>query len=156
MALQVGSKFKVVKGCVAFGLNKGMSGKVLDIKPFGREYNYNVRIHLEINGRSLCLWARHPNRLEDAEIRLIRGNPLEYVEIQAMEQARMPKIKKITETQVLEAFDRFDSNPYTSTNDYYFDQDKLGNWWVLGEDGRKWWLCQDKQGAITFIEHKVS
>jgi hypothetical protein len=68
----------------------------------------------------------------------------------------MPKKKKISEEEVIAAWDDSAANPYTSVNDYSFTQNGAGDWWVIGDDGRQWWAWRGDNDKIAFTEHKPS
>jgi hypothetical protein len=84
MALEVGTKFKVTKGCRILVITKGQGGVVKAIEPLGAEFSYAVRLTLDIGGRTRILSALHPNRLNDEIVRLRRGDPTQYIEIVAL------------------------------------------------------------------------
>lgn len=75
------TKAVISKGSRALNLTKGTTVYVRDVQSMGAEYSHNVKIVLEICGKSRVLWARHPNRLKDSTLRLNNGNPLNYIEI---------------------------------------------------------------------------
>lgn len=61
---------------------------------------------------------------------------------------------KLTEENVIRAWEVSPTNPYTSVNDYYFDQNERGDWWVIGDDGRKWWAWWNVYGKrIAFTKY---
>lgn len=76
---------KIVKGCKARNLNKGTSWQVASVEPLGADYSYAVRVTMRrLNGfgpHVVSLYARHPNRLADASIRLNDGRPEHSIEI---------------------------------------------------------------------------
>lgn len=85
-ALTTGMKVKLVKGCKAFDLPKGISAQVVSVKELGPDYNYNVSVTLKFlngfkSGQTKTLQARHPNRLKDDCVRLSHANPTQYIEI---------------------------------------------------------------------------
>jgi hypothetical protein len=88
MANQIatGTKVKIVKGCKAFDLPKGVLAKVIEVKELGPDFNYNVSVTLKFlngfkSGQTKTLQARHLNRLSDDVIRLGSSNPLNVIEI---------------------------------------------------------------------------
>jgi hypothetical protein len=84
--IAIGNKVKVLKGCKALDLPKGISVQVIEVKELGKEYNYNVSVTFKIlngfkSGTVKTLQARHPNRLQDAVVRLSHANPLNFIEV---------------------------------------------------------------------------
>ncbi len=78
--ITVGSSVKILKGCKARDIAKG-SAKIYDMVELGKEYGYSVRVVLSYNGRLIAFYARHPNRLADAQVSLNDGNPLHNIKI---------------------------------------------------------------------------
>lgn len=80
-ALTNGTRVRIVKGCQTREVVKGSQATVV-IRPLGREYGYSVQVALTFtNGRVLSFYARHPNRLSDAVVRMNDGNPLHVIEV---------------------------------------------------------------------------
>lgn len=84
--LVAGNKVKIVKGCKAFDLPKGVLAQVTEVKELGADFNYNVSVTLKFlngfkSGQTKTLQARHPNRLADTCIRLSHARPSEFIEI---------------------------------------------------------------------------
>lgn len=76
----VGSSVKILKGCKARDIAKG-SAKIHDVIELGAEYGGGVRVLLDYKGRLIAFYARHPNRLADAQVNLNDGNPLHNIKI---------------------------------------------------------------------------
>ena len=88
--LNINDRVRVVKGCNARGVQKGVTMVVRNIKPLGADYSHSVHVSLEhINGpkhNTLQAWyARHINRLNDETINLNDGNPLHAIKIRKLE-----------------------------------------------------------------------
>ncbi len=84
--LTVGARIKLEKGCKARGIDKGCSAKVTAITPMGPDYGHCVRVTFMMlsgfkGGKAFSFYARHMNRLADAEIRMNDGNPSHTIEI---------------------------------------------------------------------------
>lgn len=82
--LAAGNRVRIVKGCAARNIAKNGSAQIVSVTPLGPDYGYSVRVVLAMlrgDGKAHVLFARHPNRLADAVIRLNDGNPTHTVEI---------------------------------------------------------------------------
>lgn len=85
-AIQAGTKVIIAKGCKALDLHKYTHAVVTDVQELGAEYSHNVRVTLRITtgfkaGKVVSLFARHRNRLLDANVGLNNGNPSHRIEI---------------------------------------------------------------------------
>ena len=76
-----GTQIKIVKGCRARNLSKGTRGTVTAVTELGADYSHQVRVTIQIPGRTIAWCARHINRLSDPTVRLNDGNPLHTIEI---------------------------------------------------------------------------
>lgn len=81
-----GARVRIEKGCNALGITKGATAVVKSAEPMGKEYGYSVRVVLYflnsfMSGKTVVLWARHANRLNDAYVSLNNGDPTKKVEI---------------------------------------------------------------------------
>lgn len=90
-----GVRVKLVKGCQARGLDKGISVQIKAVEPLGAEYSYSVKVtFVPVNGfkagRTFIFFARHINRLSDASIRLNDGMPSHTIEIQRIPAHAQP------------------------------------------------------------------
>lgn len=86
MAITVGSKVRIEKGCNALGITKGSSAQVKEISELGADYNHSVRVELFFlnsfsSGKTFRLYARHINRLSDGHVNLNDGNPFHKITI---------------------------------------------------------------------------
>jgi hypothetical protein len=85
-ALTPGNRVTIAKGCKAREVNKGVTALVKSVTPLGPEYSHQVRVTIQLlngflAGRNLSFYARHPNRLSDAVVRMNDGNPLHVIEV---------------------------------------------------------------------------
>jgi hypothetical protein len=85
-AIIAGTVIRVSKGCKAFGVDKGVSAKVLEVTPLGADYSHQVQVRLFFlngfkSGKTITLTARHPNRMSDTSVRLHNGDPTKNIEI---------------------------------------------------------------------------
>jgi len=79
----------VRKGCKAFGITKGTTLEVTEVRPLGADYSHQVRVSFKVRvGRgfygqyTFSLNARHINRLSDPFTRFHNGDPTENIEIE--------------------------------------------------------------------------
>jgi hypothetical protein len=79
--LAAGTRVRIVKGCAARSVAKNGTAQIVSVTPLGADCGHSVRVVLSYAGRTLVFFARHPNRLADAVVRLNDGNPLHTVEI---------------------------------------------------------------------------
>lgn len=86
-ALQAEDKVSVEKGCRDLHLNKGMQATVKSIQLLGADYSHSVKVVLTFSGKTVVLYARHPNRLEDTIINLNDGCPEHLVKIRRGEKS---------------------------------------------------------------------
>ena len=77
-----GATVKITKGCKARDIDKGRA-LVVSVKEMGPEYSHTVRIVLGYKGRNVAFYARHINRLSDAEVNLNDGNPSHTIKVRA-------------------------------------------------------------------------
>lgn len=79
-AVKAGDRLKVVKGCKAWGLSKGITVYIDDLIRLSSDYSFAVKLVLKpLNGfkagQLIAFYARHPNRLSDPIIHLNDGRP---------------------------------------------------------------------------------
>lgn len=79
----IGKWVEVVKGSKSLSISKGTQLYVADIKELGSDYSYSVRLVLSYNGRTMHLYVRHMNRLNDWEFNLNNGDPLKKIRVRA-------------------------------------------------------------------------
>lgn len=82
---------KVLSGCRALNIKKGEKYTVTTIESLGSEYSHGVRLVLVKTylslagnteyGKKTVLWARHMNRLNDAEFNLNNGDPFKKIRV---------------------------------------------------------------------------
>lgn len=82
-----GTRLKIIKGCRARDLHKGITIQIESVQEMGAEYSHSVKVTFRPvdgyhAGALFVFWARHRNRLLDGIIRLNDGNPLNVIEIQ--------------------------------------------------------------------------
>ena len=75
MSIAVGSKVRIEKGCKDLEITKGSTAKVVSITELGPDYSHSVRVELLflnsfLSTKTLCLYARHINRLSDPFVNL--------------------------------------------------------------------------------------
>lgn len=83
------SKAIITKGCAALNLTKGVTVHVKSVTELGPDYGHNVRLVLQVlngfsAGKTVSLYARHKNRLADADTRLNNGDPTKVVIIRGV------------------------------------------------------------------------
>jgi hypothetical protein len=81
-----GTRVRILKGCKAREVSKGVTAVVKTVEPLGAEYAHAVRVSIQLlngfgSGRTLNFYARHPNRLADLIVRMNDGNPLHVIEV---------------------------------------------------------------------------
>jgi len=81
-----GTRLRLVKGCKARGLDKGITVRVVGITPLGAEYSHAVKVTFRpVNGfsagKTFGFYVRHANRLTDPVVRLNDGNPTHTIEV---------------------------------------------------------------------------
>jgi hypothetical protein len=79
------SIFTVSKGSKYYQIKKGWKGSVISITHLGKEYSYNVKVMIWIDGRKICLRAINKNRLNDDVVRLLGPDPTHRIEIRPNE-----------------------------------------------------------------------
>jgi len=82
--ITAGTNVKILKGCNARNIRKGTTWHVREVQPMGAEYSHQARVVLTHGSRVLTFWARHPNRLNDATVRLNDGSPNYTIEVKAL------------------------------------------------------------------------
>lgn len=82
--ITTGTNVKIVKGCNARNVTKGTTWHVREVQAMGAEYSHQVRLVLTLGPRVLTFWARHPNRLAAATVRMNDGSPSYTIEVQAL------------------------------------------------------------------------
>lgn len=82
MALSVGSKFVVVKGCEARNVRKGSRGQILDIRPVDSGVQ-KVVLCLP-TAATISFYVRHQNRLADSVVNMNDGNPMHKIQVRAL------------------------------------------------------------------------
>ena len=85
-AITTGSRVKLSKGCKARGWTKGALAVVKSVEPLGAEHSHMVRVAIQFlntfsAGKTVCVYARHVNRLSDAEVSLNDGSPENQIRI---------------------------------------------------------------------------
>jgi hypothetical protein len=86
MAIVVGSRFKITKGCRSLDLSKGVTCRVERVTELGPEWSNNVSVAFRpLNGfeagKPRMLFACHPNRLADAVVQLNNGDPTKTIRV---------------------------------------------------------------------------
>lgn len=77
---------KIIVGCRALGLSKGMIADIISIDDaMGAEYSHMARVVLQFQGRRVSLWARHINRTQEAIFHLNNGNPLNRITVRRLD-----------------------------------------------------------------------
>lgn len=80
--LVAGDRVRITKGCEARHISNGRVFTVTAVEELGPDYSHSVRVGLQsAAGRTISFYARHRNRLSDAEINLNDGNPLHNIRI---------------------------------------------------------------------------
>ncbi len=79
-AITTGSKVLVLAGCRARDITKGQGARVILVEP--RE-DHAQKVVLEIipTGRRVVFFARHANRLADAQVHLNDGDPTHRITV---------------------------------------------------------------------------
>lgn len=86
MAIQLGDKVLVEKGCKALGITKGSTAQIKNIIELGGDYSHTVEVTLYflnsfMSGKTVRLYARHVNRLYDETTNLNNGDPTKKIVI---------------------------------------------------------------------------
>lgn len=84
--LTTGSTVVVTKGCAARNVKKGQHGHVVSVRPMGPDYSHVVQVVFLIAGRVVTFYARHRNRLADAQVAMNDGNPLHRIAVRVVSQ----------------------------------------------------------------------
>jgi hypothetical protein len=71
----------ILAGCRANGITKGAVARVQSVTPMGAECSHAVRVVLVLEGRTLVMWVRHPNRLSNPRVAMHDGNPFNRIEV---------------------------------------------------------------------------
>jgi hypothetical protein len=90
--IATGDLVRIVKGCEARKLAKGVRAVVAEAILLGPEYGYSVKLVLRpvtggLRGCTQAWYARHTNRLIDPVVNLNDGNPLHTVKVERCEPA---------------------------------------------------------------------
>jgi len=81
-----GDRIAILKGCKTHEIAKGTTAIVQSITPLGADYSHSVRVSFRMlngfkAGRVFVFFARHINRLSDAQTNLNDGNPFNKITI---------------------------------------------------------------------------
>jgi hypothetical protein len=79
--ITTGTTLIIVSGSKALNLSKGAHLHVLEVIPLGAKYGYFVKVQFETKGRTMSLYARHMNRLNDDEFNMNNGDPLNKIRV---------------------------------------------------------------------------
>jgi hypothetical protein len=86
--LTAGSSVRILKGCLAREISRGMKAEVISVTPLGKDFSHQVRVTLRFftspqvgQYRQVSFFARHINRLSDDVIGMNDGNPLHRIEV---------------------------------------------------------------------------
>lgn len=84
--MKVGNKIKVLKGCTARGINKGITCVITQIVEMGADFSHCVKVQFQaLNGSkagtTFGFYARHINRLQGDTVRLNDGNSANTIEV---------------------------------------------------------------------------
>jgi len=83
MAITAGAMVRVVEGSTALGVSKGSRGTVRSVTVADRGMA-KVVLDLPAARKTLVLWARHANRLQDATTRLNNGDPFKAIRVEGL------------------------------------------------------------------------
>lgn len=85
MAIAIGSKIVIEKGCRDRNIAAHQKATVHVIQELGREYSHQVGVTMSfVNGRTVTFYARHRNRLADPIVNLNDGNPMHTLKVRVI------------------------------------------------------------------------
>lgn len=84
--LSVGDRVRVLKGCNAREISKGITCQIREIVELGADFSHAVKVvFVRLNGfgagKTFVMIARHINRLSDPVVSLNDGNPTHKIQI---------------------------------------------------------------------------